>query len=147
MRANIVLEDVPDPEAPNRTIRRAHRVDPLIRILGDGQKDIRRWPIDNQERYYAAERYRDTLAIAAGARPPPSETRSPAPSGLCADDVRVQAVSRVRAAVARLTAGQRDVVHWVVVGGMSIAYTARVRQCGHAAVRRDLIDGLDAWRA
>jgi len=50
------LEDAPDPDAPNRTIRRARAYDPLRRMDLDPAL------------FVAAERFRDCHALAEGAR-------------------------------------------------------------------------------
>lgn len=142
----IVIEDVPDQDAPNRTIRRAQRVDPLIRILGNGERKLAQWSDDNRARYAEAERYRDNTALAAGARPPPSEGRRAGGSDLCADDVRVMAQARVRAALARITATQANVVGWIVLGGLSLRAAAVPVGLSRGRVREELIAALDAWR-
>lgn len=141
----IVFEDVPDPDAPNRTIRRRRRVDPLIAILGGGNRDPRHWHPDDQERFQAAERYRDAVSLAAGARPPPVARRSGF-GDLCGDDIRVMAQARVRGMLALITPAQIDVIGWIVLGGYSIRYTAGVRQCRQSTVGLELICGLDRWR-
>lgn len=141
----IVFEDVPDPDAPNRTIRRRRRVDPLIGILGGGKRDPRQWPQDGQERLEAAERYRDAVSLAAGARPPPTARRSGF-GDLCADDIRVMAQARVRGMLALITPAQIDVIGLIALGGHSIAYTAHKLRCRQSRVSSELIDGLDRWR-
>ena len=52
----VVKEDAPDPDAPNRTIRRGRAYDPLRRMDLDPAL------------FVAAERFRDAYALAEGAR-------------------------------------------------------------------------------
>ena len=54
------VEDAPDPDRPNATIRRGRRRDPLRRMLDDGTLDL--------PAFIAAERFRDCHALAEGAR-------------------------------------------------------------------------------
>jgi hypothetical protein len=55
-----VLETAPDPDSPNRTIRRQRVFDPLRRLLDAG--------LISQPHWVAAERFRDCYALAEGAR-------------------------------------------------------------------------------
>lgn len=55
-----IIEDAPDPERPNRTIRRQRVYDPLRGLLKRGEIDMPHW--------IAAERFRDCYALAEGAR-------------------------------------------------------------------------------
>ena len=59
-RGDVVVTDAPDPDAPNRTIRRAALFDPLRRLRDEGTIETAHW--------VAAERFRDQLALSQGAR-------------------------------------------------------------------------------
>jgi hypothetical protein len=60
MMRRAVIEAVPDPDQPNRTIRRQRVYDPLRRLLEVGSI--------TQPHWLAAERFRDCYALAEGAR-------------------------------------------------------------------------------
>ncbi len=60
MNRRAVIEAVPDPDQPNRTIRRQRVYDPLRRLLETGAI--------SQPHWLAAERFRDCYALAEGAR-------------------------------------------------------------------------------
>ena len=53
------VEDAPDPDRPNATIRRGRRRDPLRHMLREGMEPAL---------FIAAERFRDMYALAEGAR-------------------------------------------------------------------------------
>lgn len=56
----LVTEDAPDPDNPNRTIRRQRRYDPIALMRKRDEIDGPHW--------IAAERFRDAYALAEGAR-------------------------------------------------------------------------------
>jgi hypothetical protein len=137
-QSRIAIEDVPDPNAPNRTIRRARVVDPLIGICGRSD--------DGRARIAAAEWYRTEAAIAAGARDHQAplvlvgySARSYGPADRQLD--AMAAVGRARRAIG---AHRLYVVESVVLGWMSLSAVETERRMRHGSAREPLIAGLDA---
>lgn len=142
----LMVEDRADPDNPNRTVRGAHRVDHLARILGPNRKD---WSAQDRLRYWGAELYRDDHAIGEdGANPNPADSlatlRQGSPGDYGPTDGRVDALGRLRAATEALPLVSRVVVRDVVLRGMPMRKVLERSGKRHASVRHSLMVGLDA---
>jgi hypothetical protein len=122
--ADVELTAGPDPANPNRSIRRAHRVDPLDALLRTGALTDREADAAELVRF-ALERLGPSLAAGnmLGAR-------SPSSSGSGVSDLQVRAASMVREAAAALGERLWRPVLWVCLGGSVSAFAvfARVRK-------------------
>lgn len=146
LHPSLAMEDRPDPDNPNRTVRGAHRVDHLARILGPNRKD---WSAQDRLRYWGAELYRDDHAIGEdGANPWMDDaghrTAQGSHSSYGPPDVRVDALGRLRAATEALPLVSRVVVRDVVLRGMPMRKVLERSGKRHSAVRASLMAGLDA---
>jgi hypothetical protein len=147
--ARLMLEDRPDPDAPNRTVRGARYVDHLARTIG---ADRKRWSDTDRLRYWAAELYRDDWAIGEdGASPNTGETlpslRTGAPGSYGPPDGRVDALARLRGARMALDAVPvtcRVAVFRVVIRNWKLQSVPGYSGRSHGALRDALMTGLDA---
>jgi hypothetical protein len=136
-QADVVVEDGPDPERPNRTTRRAKRLDPLIALRDMGAVTKRQ--------VEAAELLRSQLEASPAAMPSASQCEiHTAPFGRGGpSDWQLKNCTWARKAIAAMAAVDQPVVLWVVVGG-TIRGFARWRRCRHTTASRMLSSGLDA---
>lgn len=143
--ADIVILTVPDPDTPNRTIRREHRVDRLWSILGDKTPDVRKWPQDGRTRYEAAERLRDDWCMAqspSAANDGAAGHTSSHPGRYGFPDAVVDALTRYREAERAIPVLCLPIVrHVVIERGTLGTVTLHAR---HHRRKAALLDGLDA---
>lgn len=126
--AAIVLEDRVDPDAITRDVRAARRRDGLRDLLSRKSITVQQWD--------AAERFRNDLATAAGAR----VIAEKAGVRVAFDATRygpteyqIDAQARVRAAWRHVGLIASGVVSWVVVSGGSVGdYDAATRRRGRS---------------
>jgi len=116
--ADVAVEDGPEPDRPNVTVRRARRVDPLLCLRRLGTIDDRAFD--------AAERLREFIerseAGVGGGSWGGSDVRLPAHQRSGLTDRMLGARAGVRTALAKIEASCRPVVLWVVLGGTLDAY-------------------------
>lgn len=142
--SEVEIADAPDIDAPNRIVRRARRIDPLTRILGQGNIDPKRWADIDRRRYAAAEQYRDDAVIASGASIGRDNMGIRAGNaGYGPGDTQVAALARMRAVYGLMTADNRHVLARLVLGQMDAREYARARQCRDGTVRPRLLVALD----
>ena len=143
---SLMMEDRPDPDMPNRTVRGARRTDCLAVILGPNRAG---WDAETQRRYWAAELYRDDLEIGEDGANPNAGNADPtlrqgSPSSYALADVQADALARLRDARTAL-----PVVAWVVFRDVVRGNKPLVKVHGysgrrHSAIRNALMVGLDA---
>ncbi len=139
--ARLEKEFRPDPENPNATVRGARRRDPLGDMLARGHVKI--------HQVMAAERFRDDLSLAEGARDggrDMSGIRSADPTKYDVHPLQLDAMARVRAAWLAIGLARSGVVGACVVGRATVtAYAAEARMDrGRAAeMLRAALDDLD----
>lgn len=126
--ADVEIEDGPDPDRPNNTVRRARRSDPLVALL-------RAQTITARE-FDAAELLRDELQAAQASIPCTGQASIHVQpfrrTGV--SDRQVNAAGAARRAMAAVAVVNRAVVLWIVLGGTveGFALYARTRRapCG-----------------
>ncbi|MEJ0019740.1 MAG: hypothetical protein WDN25_24940 [Acetobacteraceae bacterium] len=126
--ADVEIEDGPDPDRPNNTVRRARRSDPLVALL-------RAQTITARE-FDAAELLRDELQAAQATIPCTGQSSIHVQpfrrTGV--SDRQVNAAGAARRAMAAVAVVNRAVVLWIVLGGTveGFALYARTRRapCG-----------------
>lgn len=143
--AGLMVEDRPDPDAPNRTVRGVKRDDPLVRLFGANRKA---WSDVDRLRYWAAELYREDVAISDGARPdrPASweERIDHASASYGPAKYQIDGETRRREAYAIVPSKARPVFDWVVVRCAPLVKMQGHSGRSHAALRSSLMAGLDA---
>lgn len=141
--SEVEIADVPDIDAPNRTVRRARRIDPLMRILGQGNIDPKRWQDIDRRAYAAAEQYRDDAVMASGASLGRDNMGIRAGNaGYGPGDTQVAALARMRAVDEIMTSDNSHVLAHLVLGQMGAKEYARVRECRDGTVRPRLLVAL-----
>ena len=124
--ADVEIEDGPDPDRPNNTVRRARRSDPLVALL-------RAQTITARE-FDAAELLRDELQAAQASIPCTGQASIHVQpfrrTGV--SDRQVNAAGAARRAMAAVAVVNRAVVLWIVLGGTVEGFALYAR----TAVRR-----------
>ena len=135
-RGEIVREDRADPDAQTRTVAGTRRRDGLRAMWSRGQIDGAQWT--------AAERYRDDLEVASGARPGTdnagvrSTSRHYEPTAL-----QIDAQTRVTGATLAVGLILNNVLVWVVVSRGTVADYAGCRGIGERRAGEMLRTALD----
>lgn len=141
--ASVEIEDAPDITIPSQTIRRARRVDPLLRAIGGTERRVTKWPDWKRRLYAAAERLRDDSALASGAsagndlsgvRAGGTRTDYPA--------AQLDAIRRVRLVWGAMTLMQRDLIRFVVIGQSTLTQFETARHVRHGGAAGGLLVAL-----
>jgi hypothetical protein len=119
--ADVQIEDGPDPEKPNATVRRARRSDPLLDLLR--ARTISNAGCD------AMERLRGQIEASSPAMPGggASEVHVAAFQRTSISDKQIINCSLAREAMAAIRGLHRPVVLWVAVGGSLRGYAAHTQ--------------------
>ena len=129
--ADVTLEDGAEPDAPNRIVRRARRIDPLVVLLRTGT--ITGQGFDAVERLRAdMQAAAATIAISSTEAP----SRLPAHQRVAIGDRPVAAASHLRQALAAVAPLNQAELLWVALGGSLSGYATFTRtRHGMAAER------------
>ena len=131
--ADVEVEDGPDPSRPNRTVRRARRVDPLRALKRVGTLTDRH--ID------ATERLREQMEAAEASLPCGDLMHVPSNQRAGYSDWQINNRGHVRRALAAVAPVNQGPVLWVAVGG-TVAGFASYARVGHETVSGRLQAGL-----
>jgi hypothetical protein len=115
--ADVLVEDAPDPDSPNRVLRRARRVDPLVTLHRAGT--ISGQGLD------AVELLREDLQAAEGSIPSNfsrSEVHLSAHQRTGIGDREIQGRTRVRRAMLAVSVINQPICLWIACGGTIGAY-------------------------
>jgi hypothetical protein len=126
--ADVTVADIPDPDAPKVTRRRARRTDPLAVLLREGTIDRRQAD--------AGELFRNTI-----------ERSQPSLPGMFRSEVHVAPQDRVAISERQLEAGRcvrRALALWIVRDGGTVRGYAAFAHVAHTAVANLLRCGLGA---
>lgn len=137
VRDDVVIEDAPDPAAPNSILRRARRADPLHTLLE--HKSITRRQFDAVEALRAD--VESGLPSLAGASQSEVHTAPWARLAIC--DIQVDACASVRDAMAVVPPRHRMVLAWMLGGGTITGFLTFARVSRTTAVQ-GLRTALDA---
>lgn len=136
-QADVVLEDGPDIDRPNETVRRARRSDPLLALRRAGSIAARD--------FEAAERLREELEAGQPSMP----TCAGNPAGVFTaphlrigiSELQIEACAAARLAIAAVSGVNRQAVLWVVLGGTVLGYRAYAG-CRNETARGWVMAGL-----
>jgi hypothetical protein len=134
--ADVEIEDGPDPDRPNKIVRRARRSDPLVKLLKAGTVTGRG--------VEAIELLRGELEAAQASIPSggQSDVHVPAHQRIGISDFQINACTAVRRAIEAVKRINRQVVLWIACGGTIAAYAAYAHQ-NHVTAARQLRAGAD----
>jgi len=132
-----------DPDNPNLKIRAGRRLDPLRTMAERGHLSRAQWQ--------TVERFRDDLDLADGARIGPGEvTYLWHPSGgvLTPSDRQLDAVERVRGALAAAGLAAIAIINFLIVEGRTLTEFCAVQRIGDrraAEMLKTAIDKIDVY--
>lgn len=142
---SVAVDERTDPDSPNRTVIGARREDPLLRILRLAHgHDPRRWPPDVARQWRAAEWLRDDVALSQGARVVADAMPAMRSGTPCYgySDARLDAIGRLRSALAVLDPVMVMIVQHVVVSLMPIRRLPGVTSRQRVAATGVMLAGL-----